>query len=261
MTHQRGPNYRVGLHFARRTARYALSRLSHLSYGYPMADVVLVHGAASTAAVWNRVVTALHPLSVLAPDRPGTGDLAAETDWLESISEGAVVFGTSGGATLVLELAARRHSQQGSSEQRSSEQRSSEQRSAARALIAHEPAVGSHSPEVFGPLAAALEASGVNGFGSTLYGPRWTPAPGLTLEQVQRDLAMFRSFEPAPPQHPHVVVTTGEYSPPLRHQIAGRLSGLGYALRTLPGASHFAAAQAPKQVAALIRETLVSVGK
>jgi len=216
-----------------------------------MADVVLVHGAASTAAVWNRVVTALHPLSVLAPDRPGTGDLAAETDWLESISEGAVVFGMSGGATLVLELAARRNSQQGSSEQRS----------AARALIAHEPAAGSHSPELFGPLAAALEASGVNGFGSTLYGPRWTPAPGLTLEQVQRDLAMFRSFEPAPPQHPHVVVTTGEYSPPLRHQIAGRLSGLGYALRTLPGASHFAAAQAPKQVAALIRETLVSVGK
>jgi len=206
-----------------------------------MADVVLVHGAASTAAVWNRVVAALHPLTVLAPDRPGTGDLALETDWLESISAGAVVFGMSGGATLVLELAARG--------------------SAARALIAHEPAAGSLSPELFVPLADALEESGVNGFGSTLYGPRWTPARGLTLEQVQRDLAMFRSFEPAPPQHPHVIVTTGEYSPPLRHQIAGRLSGLGYSLRTLPGASHFAAAQAPKQVAALIREALGSVGK
>jgi len=205
-----------------------------------MADVVLVHGAASTAAVWNRVVTALRPLTVLAPDRPGTGNLALEADWLESISDGAVVFGMSGGATLVLELAARG--------------------SAARALIAHEPAAGSHSPELFGPLAAALEADGVGGFGSALYGPRWSPAPGLTKEQVERDLAMFRSFEPAPPQHPAVLVTTGAFSPPLRHQISGRLHGLGYPLRTLPGATHFAAAQAPQQVAALIRESLDSVG-
>lgn len=202
-----------------------------------MADVVLVHGAATTAAIWDAVVDELPGVDVLAPDRPGTGDLALETKWLESLSSGAVVFGLSGGATLVLELAARG--------------------AAATTLIAHEPAAGSRSPELFPPLAAALAADGVDGFGSALYGPLWSRAPGLTDEQVARDLAMFRTFEPAPPLHPRTLITTGEHSPPLRHDIAARLGEMGYASRALPGSSHFAAAQAPAAVAAVIRDALV----
>jgi len=202
----------------------------------PMADVVLVHGAASTAHVWDAVIAELDGIDVLAPDRPGTGSLDSEIDWLESLASGAVVFGMSGGATLALGLAMRGAS--------------------ARAIIAHEPAAGSLSPELFAPLAQALGADGVAGFGAALYGPLWSLHPSVSEESVRADLAMFRSFEPAPAIHPHVLITTGDRSPAIRHTIAARLSELGYSTATLPGSSHFAAAEAPCAVATLIRAAL-----
>lgn len=203
-----------------------------------MVDVVLVHGAASTSRIWRQVVAALSDVDVLAPDRPGTGSLARELDWLESISLGAVVFGMSGGATLALGLAMRG--------------------AASPAIIAHEPAAGSLSPELFGPLAHALEVDGVTGFGTALYGPLWRADATVTQDSVREDLAMFRGFEPARASpSARVVVTTGEHSPELRHTIAARLANeLGYANETLAGCSHLAALEAPHAVAARIRTAL-----
>jgi hypothetical protein len=40
--------------------------------------VVLVHGAATTGRVWRHVVPLLHGFEVACPERPCTGDLAAE---------------------------------------------------------------------------------------------------------------------------------------------------------------------------------------
>ena len=201
-----------------------------------MADVVLVHGAATTPKVWDSVRALLPEFEVVAPARPRTGDLTLECDWLEGISHGAVVFGMSGGATLVLELAARGAD--------------------ARALIAHEPAAGSLCPELFVDLAAALDSGGVEAFGTALYGPSWALAPGVTEEQVRKDVAMFRSFEPRAPLTP-TLVTTGSDSPPLRHELAQSLAERhGYPTTIVEGASHFIAQGAPDAVAALVRGAL-----
>ena len=201
-----------------------------------MPGVVLVHGAATTPVVWDHVVARLPGVEILAPSRPSTGDLQRECDWLESLAADAVVFGMSGGATLVLELAARGGG-------------------GARALIAHEPAAGSLAPAFFAPLATALATGGVPAFGSLLYGPLWVLDPGVDPEAVARDVAMFRAFEPRPPAA-SALVTTGELSPPLRHDIGAGLGALGYGIRTIPGARHFIALEAPDAVAELIREAL-----
>lgn len=201
-----------------------------------MPDVVLVHGAATTPAVWDQVVTALTDVDVLAPRRPSTGDLQRECDWLESLASEAVVFGMSGGATLVLELAARG-------------------RGGAKALIAHEPAAGSLAPAFFAPLAAALAEGGVPAFGSLLYGPSWQLDPRVDPTAVQLDVAMFKTFEPRAPLMP-ALVTTGELSAPLRHDIGAALGALGYSTRTIPGASHFIAVESPDAVAGLVRDAL-----
>ena len=68
--------------------------------------VTLVHGAAVTSRVWRYVVPLLADFPVTAPDRPCTGDLAAELAVLRPDCDGAVVAGVSGGATLGLALAA-----------------------------------------------------------------------------------------------------------------------------------------------------------
>lgn len=201
-----------------------------------MSSVLLVHGAATTPAIWDEVRAELRDVDVSAPERPGTGDLDAEATWLESIADGAVVLGISGGATLVLELAARG--------------------SRARSLIAYEPAAGSLMPGFFAPLAAAFETGGVAGFAHTLYGAEWTLAPGVTPDGVAKDLAMFRSFEPRAPRSPALVVT-GERSPAVRHELAARLhDSLGYPTATLDDASHFACRDNPVGLAALVREAL-----
>jgi pimeloyl-ACP methyl ester carboxylesterase len=66
---------------------------------------------------------------------------------------------------------------------------------------------------------------------------------------------MFRTFEPRPPAFA-ALVTTGELSPPLRHDIGQALGRLGYATQTVPGAAHFIAVDSPDAVALLIRGAL-----
>ena len=103
--------------------------------------IVLLHGIATTAAVWDRVVTALAALGVtdvVALQRPCTGSLPAELDALAPLVHEALVVGQSGGATLALALAGSDHALAGA--------------------VAHEPAVGSLVPALLAPVAAAKTA-------------------------------------------------------------------------------------------------------
>jgi pimeloyl-ACP methyl ester carboxylesterase len=96
----------------------------------PEQRICLVHGAATTARIWDAVAGALRALMPAAlvevPERPASGSLDTEIEALLGPTRGALVVGVSGGATLGLELAARG--------------------AGFRAAILHEPAVGSLLP-------------------------------------------------------------------------------------------------------------------
>lgn len=200
--------------------------------------IVLVHGAATTSAVWARVIPALRALGfddVDAVDRPCTGDLARELAFLAPRVEGALVAGQSGGATLGLALAASGIPLAGA--------------------VCHEPAVGSLVPSLLAPVAAAYDRDGLAGFGAALYGPSWTvAAAGADRDAVARDLPMFRAFEPAASRQPEgaVLVTVGASSPPIRHEAAVALHDrLGYPIAQIDG-RHFVAWDAAEAFAGTI---------
>lgn len=198
--------------------------------------VLLVHGAATTSSVWDALRPLLGPLEVLAPDRPMTGDLEREVDFLAPLAAGALVVGVSGGATLGLALAASQVPLAGT--------------------VLHEPAVGSLVPGLLDEVAAAYEAGGVAGFARTLYGPGWrTEMAPPDPTAVARDLQMFRRFQPAPvaPGQGPVVTTVGEESPRRRHDAAAALSDrLGLEVRVLPGCRHFVQHDHPAALAAVV---------
>ncbi|WP_296666375.1 alpha/beta hydrolase [Demequina sp.] len=203
-----------------------------------MPRIVLLHGAATTPAVWSRVAALLGGREVVAPERPSTGSLASELGWLAPLAEGALVVGASGGATLCLALAA------------------SDVRLAG--AIAHEPAVGRLVPELLAPIAAAHATHGAAGMGRALYGPLWEPSMAPDAGAVARDLQMFRAFEPARAAtgQGRVLVTTGARSPKVRFIAAARLAtDLGYRTTTIPDCGHFVAFENPESLAALIADT------
>jgi pimeloyl-ACP methyl ester carboxylesterase len=206
--------------------------------------VLLVHGAATTPAIWDRMIALLtradDGLEVIAPTRPSSGDLATELAALEADARDAVVVGVSGGATIGLAFLASDVPLAGA--------------------VLHEPAVGSLVPGLLDHVAAGWAAGGVTGFGRALYGPTWTPemAPE-DPDAVARDLAMFRRFEPsavASGQGP-AVVTVGAASPPLRHE-AARVLAERFGLRTsvLDGAGHFVQHDAPQALADLVLDVV-----
>jgi pimeloyl-ACP methyl ester carboxylesterase len=200
--------------------------------------IVLIHGAATTSRIWARVVAALPEFEVQTPDRPSSGDLEQELDFLADGCQGAVVGGVSGGATLGLALAARGL--------------------AMRAAVLHEPAAGSLVPGLLDAVAAAFRDRGVEGFGSTLYGPAWSPADAPDdPTAVGRDFAMFRGYEPAAPAAGAgpVLLTVGGDSPPVRQQVQETLTAkLGVRGRTIAGVGHAVHLDAPERFAALLRE-------
>src|SRR4051794_8735239 len=200
--------------------------------------IVLVHGAATTSAVWRGVAAALAGYEVVMPDRPCTGELELELDYLAALCDGAVVGGISGGATLGLALASRGVP--------------------IRAAVLHEPAAGSLVPGLLTPMAAAYASGGVDAFGTTLYGSNWSLADApADLEAVARDLAMFRGFEPSPPAPDAgpVLLTVGGDSPPTRHEVHAALtSALSVPGRTIGGVTHAVHLDAPEAFAAVLRE-------
>ncbi len=210
-----------------------------------MTRLVLIHGAASSAHVWERVVPLLEGFEVFAVTRPQSGDLEAELDWLAPQVEGAWVVGMSGGATLGLALAARGVPLAGA--------------------VLHEPAVGSLAPSLLAPMTASFADGGTARFARTLYGFSWSPeavggvGPWLDDEVTARELAMFRNFEPAPasPVAGRVVVTFGTNSPGIRRDAAESLRAAhGHEIRPVPGVGHFAAYDAPEAFARTVREVV-----
>ena len=204
---------------------------SLIKRGFP---IVLIHGAAVTARIWDRVAAALGPHEVRTPQRAYSGSLDNEVEALARLCEGAVVVGVSGGATLGLELAAR-----GVRFERA---------------VLHEPAVGSLLPGLLAPMAEAFRRGGVSEFGRTLYGPSWSIADAPAADAVARDLAMFGAFEPCRPAAGAgpVLITVGAQSPPVRHQAARALyDAFGYESHVIPGAAHAVHLEAPEALAAL----------
>jgi pimeloyl-ACP methyl ester carboxylesterase len=210
----------------------------------PVRRLALIHGAATTSRVWRHVVPLLaegSPLAVAVPDRPCTGDLAAEVAALRPFCAGAVVAGVSGGATLGLALAAA---------------------GVPAAAVLHEPAVGSLLPGLLDQVRAAYSVGGVPAFARALYG--WTEAeapadPGA----VARDLAMFTAFEPAAPAREvgPVIITVGERSPVIRHESAARLADkFGLSVEVIADAGHGVHLTHPAAFAAVIGRTAARLG-
>ncbi|WP_243407819.1 alpha/beta fold hydrolase [Frankia canadensis] len=206
--------------------------------GVALPPVVLVHGTATTGAVWRRVRRELGERRVQAPDRPSSGRLSAEVAALWPLVDGAVYGGVSGGATLGLALLAAGAPLAGA--------------------VLHEPAVGSLLPGLLAPVAAAYAEGGVEAFGRALYGPAWTPAEAPPdPAAVDRDLSMFLEFEPLPlpARRGPVVVTVGATSPPVRHRAARLLhERFGLTVRVLPDCGHAAHLEAPAAFAHLLAD-------
>lgn len=210
--------------------------------------VVLVHGAATTAAVWSPVRAALArelpEAEVWAPQRAYSGDLATEVAALADVAAGALVGGVSGGATLGLALLASGVPVAGA--------------------VLHEPAVGSLVPGLLAHVAAGYEERGVAGFGAALYGPAWnlSMAPADPAA-VRRDFAMFRVFEPVrlPAVPPRASTTVGALSPSVRHEAARALhSFAGLPYQVLEGCGHAIHLEQPGLFAAVIGRTLRITG-
>ncbi|WP_232303720.1 alpha/beta fold hydrolase [Pseudofrankia sp. DC12] len=247
----------------------------------PTPSFLLLHGAATTGAIWAGVRGALGDRPSFAPDRPSSGDLDRELAALRdavalaaagvpaapaalpagapppvrlaagatvtSAADGprAVVFGgVSGGATLGLAALATGVP--------------------LAAAVLHEPAVGSLLPGLLAPMAAAYASGGVAAFGSALYGPSWRPTDApADPDAVARDLSMFLRFEPAVPRPTPgpVVVTVGEHSPEVRHRAAAALHrDLGLEVRVLAGCGHAAHLEAPARFAELLAEVAATLG-
>jgi len=200
--------------------------------------IVLLHGAATTSAIWSAVAGHLQDHEVVTPDRPRSGDLVRELDWLAPIVRDSWLVGFSGGATLGLALAA------------------SDVRLAGAVL--HEPAVGSLLPELLAPMRAAYESGGTAEFGRTLYGDEWdvSMAGPHGDEVTGRELSMFAAYEAAPAHEGQgrVIVTVGGESPAIRQRSVEALQRAhGYEVQRIEGVSHFVAGRAAGTFAAHVR--------
>lgn len=159
----------------------------------------------------------------------------------------AVVAGMSGGATVALALALACPER-------------------VVAAVAHEPAVGSLSPE----LRALVRGALVNGGGGQLLRAlagsetwgRLSPETVAALEAssglVEADAAAFLAFEPrlrAAARRAPLVCSVGEHSSELRYTVADRLAArTGARVAVVPGCRHLPQLDAPGAFAELILE-------
>jgi len=233
--------------------------------------VVLIHGVGFGPATLAPLAAALEPYArVEIVARRGYGARAhvppAATvsehvdDVLGVLDETgtprAVVAGMSGGATVALALALRNPER-------------------VVTAVAHEPAVGSLSPELRALVSGALSRGGGNELLRVLAGAdTWDGLPddGVSALDaraglVEADARAFLAFEPHLPPNPPgcpLVCSVGERSSALRFTVAERLAArTGGVVHVVPGCGHLPQLDAPAAFAQLIldraqRATLVN---
>ncbi len=223
--------------------------------------IVLVHGVGFGPETLEELAGALARRSrVICVTRRGYGDRAhvppAATvaehvgDVLGVLDEAgvsrAVVAGMSGGATVALALALAYPER-------------------VVTAVAHEPAVGSVSPELRALVFGALRDGGGGELLRTLAGPEtWGHLSQDTVEEldasselVEADAAAFLTFEPhlSSKAAAPLVCSVGERSTPLRYTVAERLAArTGAPVAVVPGCGHLPQLDAPAAFAELILE-------
>jgi pimeloyl-ACP methyl ester carboxylesterase len=224
--------------------------------------VVLIHGVGFGPETLAPVAAALEPYArVEIPARRGYGDrahlppaasVAEHVEDILGVLDGAgierpVIAGMSGGATVALALALA---------------------CPGRVLIAvaHEPAVGSLSPELRALVRGALANGGGGQLLRALAGSEtWdrlsaTAVAALDASSglVEADAAAFLAFEPrltARAGHAPLVCSVGEHSSELRYTVADRLAArTGAPMAVVPGCRHLPQLDAPAAFAELILE-------
>ena len=189
--------------------------------GPPVArPVVLVHGAATTSRVWRDVVPRLDGFEVRCPDRACSGDLATEVAALTADCRGALVAGVSGGATLGLALAAAGVPM-------------------AAAILPSRP-LGHCCPACWirsAPPTPQEERPPLPKPSTAPRGRRGRPRPTRGRWPGTWPCSRPSSQRRRPRRWP-VVITVGEFSPPVRHESVRRLAarfGLRCGLFPVPG--------------------------
>jgi pimeloyl-ACP methyl ester carboxylesterase len=223
--------------------------------------VVLIHGVGFGPATLAPLAAALAPearVEVLA--RRGYGerghlppaatvaehvdDVVAALD--AAAIDRAVVAGMSGGGTVALALALAFPER-------------------VLTAVAHEPAVGSLSPELRALVRGALHRGGGGELLRALAGPEtWgelsddeVAALDASSELVEADAVAFLAFEPrlASALAPPLVCSVGERSSALRYTVADRLAArTGAPIAIVPGCGHLPQLDAPAAFAELILE-------
>jgi 3-oxoadipate enol-lactonase len=222
--------------------------------------VVLIHGVGFGPATLAPLAAALQPYArVEIAARRGYGDrghlppAASVAEHVEDILDvldeagidRAVIAGISGGATVALALAL-----------------SCPERVVT--AVAHEPAVGSVSPELRALVRGALVQGGGGELLRVLAGaetwghlaPETVAALEASSELVEADAGAFLAFEPhlATAAAP-LLCSVGERSSALRYTVAERLAArTGAPLAIVPGCGHLPQLDAPAAFAELILE-------
>jgi pimeloyl-ACP methyl ester carboxylesterase len=201
-------------------------------------------GRRQTIVMTRRGYGSRHHLAPGASVREHVDDLLDELDG-RGIQR-AVFAGMSGGATIALAMTLT-HPERVS------------------AAVAHEPAVGSFSPELAQLIATALSAGGQR-LVRTLAGEQtWDALPAelvTTIEEnqtlIERDARAFVEFEPRLPPTgaaAPLVCTVGERSSSVRRDVATRLSAsTGGPMKVIRGCGHLPQFDAPEAFADVILE-------
>jgi pimeloyl-ACP methyl ester carboxylesterase len=207
----------------------------------PLADRLAAHAPVITVARRGYGDRARDPPPATVAEH--VADVLSVLD--DAGAERAIVAGMSGGATIALALALSRP---------------------ARIVIAvaHEPAVGSLSPELRAVVQGALDRGGGFELLRVLAGGEtWGKLPGAlaatlaaTPALVEADANAFLAFEPQLLPYeprPPLVCSVGERSGALRFTVARRLAArTGAPIAVVPGCGHLPQLDAPEAFATLI---------
>lgn len=225
--------------------------------------IVLLHGVGVGPDTFEELVTRLAgDHRVLVPERPrggaGGATLAQQAAWAADHvrylgTDGTMVVGVSGGATLALELAIRHPEVVG-------------------ALVAHEPLLGPHVPALHERFAAAARRAArsdeeamdvVQGVVGAVAWARLDATARARVEagasRARAEIPMFAAFAPTEQQLAGLraiplLTTVGADSAPERHAAAAVLVELaGAAMAEVPGAGNAVQIDAPAEFAAILR--------